>query len=55
MKSGRNRVLSRISVSMKTWDMMKKLTYTLAIPEPIFSVYIKKQKSKSAYESEVSI
>ena len=56
MKNGRNGVSNRISADVKTWGMTKKLTHTPVMPgKTLIPVFVKKQKSKSGYESEVTV
>ena len=41
---------------MKTWDMMKRRIHTPAMQENRYlPLFMKKQKSKSGYESEVTV
>lgn len=56
MKSGKSGALNRISASGKIWDMMKKKdTYTCHAGKSLSPIFMKKQKSKSGYESEVTV
>lgn len=47
MRNGKSGVLNKISINGKTWDMMPGMTRLL--------VYVKKQKSRNGYESEVTV
>ena len=55
MKNGRDGISNRISADVKTWDMMKKLTHTLVMPGKHMIPVLSKTKSKSCYESEVTV
>ncbi len=66
MRNGKNTALKKISANVKTWDMMRPLTHTPAMPEdhcPLFlskgrkRLYISKsflEKRQESYENILS-
>ena len=40
MRNGKSAALKKISANVKTWDMMKKLTHTPAMPGNFFPRFI---------------
>ena len=56
MKNGKRGVLKRISVNAKTWVMIERTdTYTCHAGKKLQPIFLKKQTSKSGYESKVTV